>query len=206
VRSLAAGSLPPDVDLPVADLGSSLFAALAIVSTLLARGRSPEGTAVHLDLSMQEVMTHLAATRWSSLLGGSDADLHAGAPGVGLFATGDGRHVAVTAVDDRSWAALCAALEVPDLANRPYETQRARLEHRLELRERLLQIFASLPLDEILRRAGDLPVDAVRQPDEVVADPVLRERGLFRDTGSGLRLDFPALFNERRPSADYDRS
>ena len=65
-------------------------------------------------------------------------------PGYGLFGTADGRRIALSiAFEDHFWRALCAAVDLPDLADVRGPERVAR---RDELRERLAERFATRDL------------------------------------------------------------
>ncbi len=110
----------------LADLVSGLMAATAILAALLARGADePGGT---LDAPM------LGATRWlmapwyvieqsrpeARLLTGERAYYN-------VYATADGRHLAVAALEAHFWERFCAVLGRPDLAARQHDTDQATL-------------------------------------------------------------------------------
>jgi crotonobetainyl-CoA:carnitine CoA-transferase CaiB-like acyl-CoA transferase len=203
---LAIGDPPAPPHVAVGDLGGSLFAALSICASLVGRAAGG-GAATHLDVSMQEAVVHLSATRWGRYLRdgvepGLD-DLASYAPGAGFFETADGHFVALASVEDKFWEGLCLALGRADLAGAPYDTHAGRMRHRGPLRDELAGAIALVPVDELERRleAGDVPLDRVRSAAEVCADPHLLERGIIRALDQGLHLDFPGLFGGRRPGA-----
>jgi CoA:oxalate CoA-transferase len=205
---LAIGDPPAPPHVAVGDLGGALFGALSICAALVGR-KSPDADAEAswIDVSMQEAVVHLSASRWGRYLRdrvepGPD-DLASYAPGAGFFESADGRFVALASVEDKFWAGLCRALDRDDLAAAPYDTHPGRMDHRAELRAGLAAAIAFLPVEELERRlqAEDVPVDRVRTAAEVCADPHLLERGIVRSLGDGLHLDFPALIGGRRPGA-----
>jgi crotonobetainyl-CoA:carnitine CoA-transferase CaiB-like acyl-CoA transferase len=204
---LIADESPAVPHVPVGDLGGSLFAATTICAQLASRPRD----AVHLDVSLQEAITHLSATRW----GGALRDVHEltaeelapFAPGMGLFRTRDRRWIALASVEDRFWKRMCEALGEPELAEPPYAEHSARMRHRQLLRELIARRISEHDGDELARlfRHHDVPLDFVRSVDEVVADAHLNEREIFRRTESGLHVDYPVLQGGRRSFA-HDRA
>jgi crotonobetainyl-CoA:carnitine CoA-transferase CaiB-like acyl-CoA transferase len=184
----------------VGDVGGALFAA----TTICAHLAGPRTQAVHLDVAMQEAVTHIAVTRWAAALGDEGdlriEDLASFSPGAGFFRTRDGRWVALAAVEDKFWRGLCAALEAPALGEPPFDTHHGRMRARSELRGQLAEHVARVDLATLdaLLREHDVPLDVVRTAGEVAADPHLQERGLFVRHPSGVHVDFPVIQGTRR--------
>jgi crotonobetainyl-CoA:carnitine CoA-transferase CaiB-like acyl-CoA transferase len=203
---LAIGDPPAPPHVAVGDLGGAMFAALSICAALVGRGAGG-GEPTRIDVSMQEAVTHLSATRWGRYLRDRVEpqleDLANYAPGAGFFETADGRFVALASVEDKFWAGLCRALERDDLAAVPHDTHAGRMAERSLLRGELATAIAVLSVDDLERRlaAEDVPVDRVRTAAEVCSDPHLLERGILRALDDGLHLDFPALIGGTRPGA-----
>jgi CoA:oxalate CoA-transferase len=202
---LAAGERPAVPHVPVGDLGGGLFAAMSICAALAGRDG---GGLVHIDVSLQEAITHMAIPRVAGFLrdgvGPEAASLATFAPGTGLFETADGSWVALAAVEDHFWSRMCGALELPSLAEPPYDTHAGRMAHRTELRVAVAGRVAELTLAELTARldASDAPMDVVRGIADVCADPHLRARGMV-STGVDGRpaVDFPVLLDGRRSVA-----
>lgn len=201
--ALAAGErlLAPLV--PVGDLGGALFAATTICAHLHGSGSD----AVHLDVALQEAVTHLSISRWAAALrDGADVDisqLAAFSPGMGMFRTLEGRWVALASVEDKFWLGLCRALELDVLGEPPYNGHAARMRDRVELRRRVAARIGELTLAELETslRAHDVPVDVVRGAEEVATDPHLAARELFLQTDAGTHVDYPVRQNGRRSVA-----
>jgi crotonobetainyl-CoA:carnitine CoA-transferase CaiB-like acyl-CoA transferase len=75
---------------------------------------------VHLDVALQEAVTHLSIARWAAALrDGTDVDVSriaAFSPGMGMFRTSDGRWVALASVEDKFWRGTCEVLGLPELS------------------------------------------------------------------------------------------
>jgi crotonobetainyl-CoA:carnitine CoA-transferase CaiB-like acyl-CoA transferase len=125
------------------------------------------------------------------------------APGMGFFRTSDRRWIALAAVEDGFWQRMCVALGEPELAQPPYQSHAARMRHRSLLRQRIARRIGQHLVDELttLLRRHDVPLDLVRGPEEVLADPHLNERGLFRRTSSGVDVEYPVRQGTRRSFA-----
>ncbi len=201
--ALAAGGELVVPHVPVGDVGGALFAA----TTICAHLAGPRTDPVHLDVSLQEVVTHVSVARWAAALR-DDAEVDVSAlavyaPGMGLFRTQDRRWVALAAVEDKFWIAMCDALGLSELAEPPHREHAARMRDRDVLRARLTARIAELTLSELQQTLAhaDVPVDLIRGPAEVARDPHLRERALFLQTDQGTHVDFPVVQGARRSFA-----
>lgn len=108
--------------------GSSL-ACIAILAALFDVQRSGRGR--HIDVSMAHgahahlILPRATASLFAPLLGrnpGAGEDLlNGGLPCYNLYATADGRHLAVGALEYKFWQAACAVFERPDWADRHWQ-------------------------------------------------------------------------------------
>jgi crotonobetainyl-CoA:carnitine CoA-transferase CaiB-like acyl-CoA transferase len=96
-----------------------------------------------------------------------------------VYRCGDGRELAVGALEPKFWEALCEALGAPELVASHWQPG----ERNLAAREKLAAIFASRPREEWLRELDgiDVCVEPVLSPDEALLDV----------QADGLRLDQP---------------
>jgi alpha-methylacyl-CoA racemase len=109
-----APSLPP---IQVADLSAGALAAVVrILGALLDRERTGSGS--HVVVSMTHGVHDLIAHR----LGGDPLPrlLTGGLACYAVYATADGRHLTVGALEPKFFARLCEVLERPELAERQY--------------------------------------------------------------------------------------
>jgi alpha-methylacyl-CoA racemase len=128
-----APALPP---VQIADLGSALRAVAQITAALLERERTGRGA--HLAISLTETAHELAAHR----LGGEPLPrlLTGGLACYRIYATADGRHLTVAALEPKFFQRLCELLGRPDLAQRQYaEGQEA-------IADELAELIAAKPL------------------------------------------------------------
>jgi alpha-methylacyl-CoA racemase len=129
-----APALPP---VQVADLGAGAQAAvIEVLAALLERARTGRGARIVVS------MTHGAHRFVAHRLAGEPVPrlLTGGAACYRIYATADGRHLTVAALEPRFWRNLCALLDRPDLAGRAFEP---------ELPE-LAALFRTRPLREWL--------------------------------------------------------
>jgi alpha-methylacyl-CoA racemase len=158
-----APALPP---VPVADLAAgSLTAVAEILAALLERQRTGRGR--QLVVSMTHGAHRLAAHR----LGGDPHPrlLTGGVACYGVYATADGRHLTVAALEPQFWRRFCEVLGRDDLAERQWAPELP------ELRE----LLASRPLADWL--------DLFDGEDDVCVGPVATLAEAAREFGEDER-------------------
>ena len=186
------GGGPVKPGLPVADLTSGLWVAIAILAAIA--GREKTGRGAHVDFSMldgQVSLLTLAAARYFALgevpprLGTE----HPGRVPTATFRCKDGKYAHITA-SDQHWGPLCNALELAKLGSDPdFSSNAARLARREEVMAALTQAVARLTRAELIARldAVEVPVGPVNDVAEIFADPHVRARQLV---GS---FDYPGV-------------
>ena len=190
------GGGPVKPGLPVADLTSGLWVAIAILAALAGRGRTGKGCQV--DFSMldgQVSLLTLAAARYFALneipprLGTE----HPGRVPSATFRCKDGKYAHITA-SDQHWAPLCKALGLEDLA-RKFPANSLRVEKRDEVMRQLTSSIEKLARAELISRLdeADVPVGPVNDVAEILADPHVRARKLIGSFDSAGVGEFKAL-------------
>ncbi len=186
------GGGPVKPGLPVADLTSGLWVAIAILAALA--GREKTGRGAHVDFSMldgQVSLLTLAAARYFALgevpprLGTE----HPGRVPSATFRCKDGKYAHITA-SDQHWAPLCEALGLEKIGTDPiYSTNAARVARREDVMALLTRAVEKLTRAELIAKldAVDVPVGPVNDVAEVLADPHVRARKLI---GS---FDYPGV-------------
>ena len=100
-----------------------------------------------------------------------------------VYACKDGRYYSVGALEPKFWAALCDALQRPDLVEQQYSED-------LETQRDVERIFATRTRDEWQQALARL--DACCEPvldiDEVAAHPQIAARRVLEKTGRAPRL------------------
>jgi alpha-methylacyl-CoA racemase len=183
VADQVGGSTGPALsNLPVADLlGGTMTAAMGILAALFDASRSGRGR--HVDVAIADGVLAHAVLPLAGLnqhgrvpLAG-DSALTGGLACYGFYATADGRHVAVGALERKFWEQLCRRLERDDLlplhrSGDPGTEQRAR--------SQLAAVFAARPLAHwaSLFHDGEACVSPVLRLDETLAHPHFRARGM----------------------------
>ena len=188
------GRVPALGNLQIADLlGGAASAAIGILASLFGAQRSGRGRFV--DVAMTDAVfahqvfllgeledTGAVAPRGEDLLTG-------GVPCYGVYATADGRYLAVGALETKFWRALCDALGRPDLLPLQFATG-AKGD---EARRTLEAIFASATLAQWRARleAVDCCVTPVLTFDEALADAQFAARAMVRARPDGSRQFAP---------------
>jgi crotonobetainyl-CoA:carnitine CoA-transferase CaiB-like acyl-CoA transferase len=178
----------------VADMTGALVATIGILSALHARQRTGRGQVV--DVSLLESALALMTVPAARLLqGGTLANELSGTHACyNVFRCGDGRHVAVGALEPKFWEGLCRALGLPGSASRQWESEG----ERRETIDAVAAVFASRDRDEWLRELEDADVcvepvlelaEALEQPQAARSMTEGRSGdAVFRTVGPPLRL------------------
>jgi crotonobetainyl-CoA:carnitine CoA-transferase CaiB-like acyl-CoA transferase len=184
------GGGPVKPGLPVADLTSGLWVAIAILAAL--NGRHRTGKGCHVDFSMLDGQVSLltrAAARYFALnevpprLGTE----HPGRVPSATFRCKDGKYAHITA-SDQHWMPLCTALGLEDWGA-PFNSNAVRVEKREEVMRQLTQSVEKLDRAELMAKLDEVevPVGPVNNVAEILSDPHVRARGLV---GS---FDYPGV-------------
>lgn len=196
------GGGPVKPGLPVADLTSGLWVAIAILASLA--GRAKTGSGCHVDFSMldgQVSLLTLAAARYFALgeipprLGTE----HPGRVPSATFRSSDGRYAHITA-SDQHWMALCKALGLEEWG-RAFPDNASRVAQRDEVMLRLSQKISAMKRAELIEKldTADVPVGPVNDVAEILADPHVRSRRLvgsfdYPEVGEFRALGLPYKF------------
>ena len=188
--------------LPLADIASAMFAALGIVSALLARSRSGKGSQVDVSM-LDSLVSWMTPFLVPPLNGLPTRPLPPLDPGYGIFATADGRQITLSiAGEDHMWHALCDLLALPALAalNEQQRSDRA-AEIGPQLRAAMmLQPHDALCRELEARRVAFGPVLAL---DQVLQHPqMVARRMTVQATGASAAQTFvrqPLLFDGAAP-------
>ena len=186
------GGGPVKPGLPVADLTSGLWVAIAILSSIA--GREKTGKGCYVDFSMldgQVSLLTLAAARYFALgevpprLGTE----HPGRVPTATFCCSDGKYLHITA-SDQHWAPLCKALALEDWGGQPQFADNAkRVVNRAAIMPKLTQAILAWTRDELIAAldAVEVPVGPVNDVAEILNDPHVAARGLVGE------FDYPGI-------------
>ena len=171
----------------IADVGGgSLLAAVGILAALQERAQTGKGRFVDISMcegSLAFLHMHLGGRLAQGPAGaplqrGTEA-LNGGYPCYGVYATRDGRHLSVAALEPKFWNGFCAAVERPDLADQGWNTGAAGEASKREV----ARVVAARTLAEweAFLADKDLCCEPVRDGDEVLTDPLHVARGITFD-------------------------
>lgn len=166
--------------------GGSAMATIAILAGVLAAQRTGQGR--HIDVSMAHgLYTHLVMPRSTATLlapmlghrpGAGEDMLNGGLPCYSLYATADGRHLAVGALEHKFWRVACGVFGRPDWVDRHW--QRGALPGTPDaaaLRAEVAALVASLPLADWAERfaEADACVTPVLTLEEAEGHPLFAQ-------------------------------
>ena len=194
------GGGPVKPGLPVADLTSGLWIAIAILASLAGRARTGKGC--YVDFSMldgQVALLTLAAARFFALgevpprLGTE----HPGRVPSATFRCKDGKYAHITA-SDQHWAPLCRALGVEEWG-KAFPENSTRVDKRDDVMKVLTERIEKLARADLIARLDevDVPVGPVNDVAEILSDPHVRARRLV---GS---FDYPGVGEFRALAVPY---
>jgi alpha-methylacyl-CoA racemase len=194
------GAPPQPPGFQLADISGGLWSVIGILAALQERAATGQGRIV--DVAMVEASMGFAAVSFAQLASGhvplrGQEPLTGGLAIYGTYATKDGKHVALGALEPKFWMAFCAGAglqaDMTSLFPGP---------HQATLRETLRTLFASRTRAEweAFSKQHDCCLEPVLEPDEIRGDEQLKARGMF------FEMDSPwgRLQQLRTPLADRD--
>ncbi|KPU59413.1 coA-transferase III family protein [Pseudomonas fluorescens] len=172
----------------IADIAAGMYAYTGILSALLLRGRTGEGS--HLDVSMLESLVEWMNYPMYYAYNGAPPPPRAGAAHAtiypyGPFPIGDGTTVMLGLQNEREWQLFCEkVLLMPDLAkDERFSANFKRVENRQALRELIIESFSTLNFDAVLDRLDHAQIANARVNDMqgVWDHPQLQARDRWRE-------------------------
>jgi crotonobetainyl-CoA:carnitine CoA-transferase CaiB-like acyl-CoA transferase len=169
-------------NLPIADLlGGTMTAVMGLLAALYDAARTGRGR--HVDVAIADgVLAHAVLplamlNQTGSVPRIGEGTLTGALACYGLYATADGRQLAVGALERKFWDGLCSRIARPELAAL-HRSGDAAIEARL--RAELTALFGSQPLAHWAALFADVPacVTPVLRLDETLAHPHFRARGM----------------------------
>jgi len=181
---------PCKVGVSIADISAGMYAYSGILTALLARKDSGEGTVVDVALidSLGEWMGYAAYyTEYSGEPPSRTGARHATIAPYGPYHTCDGSLV-IAVHSSREWAQFChQVLEEPALANDArFQTNVLRVEHRDTLTAAIERVLTRLPSAEVQRRleAAGIAHARVNSMHDYLQHPQLAARDCWREVDS----------------------
>ncbi|MBI5967711.1 MAG: CoA transferase [Deltaproteobacteria bacterium] len=216
VTGLKGGS-PVIPGTQIADLiGGGLYAAIGILTALLARQKTGRGQ--FIDISMLDGVVSLIPDQAALFFAegtsprAGERRLTGGLPQYNVYQTKDGKYLAVGALEDKFWASLCRGIGKPEWAEKIPKEKDGRCE---EIKEEMAQIFLSRTqkewIDLLMRE--DTCLTAVNSLAEVFVDPQILHRKMVVETthpkaGRIRQIGVPIKFSEtpgevRTPAPEF---
>ena len=194
--------IPAFYDPPLADVSGSLFATIAILAALRARDRDGKGCFIDIALADTAMalqvlpLADLAATGSTGRRG--TGLLNGGAAYYQVYATSDGSHVALGAIEPKFWRSFCTAACRPDWVARQADPL-----PQTALIAEVAAAIRSQTLEQCLDRfsPADCCLTAVLDLADAVGSPHHQARGFIRRTGDGsIQSLFPARVDGAPPA------
>ena len=176
---------PQKVGVPIVDLMTGMYAAVAVLAALARRAETGQGATI--GLAMLDVGAGLLANQAMNWLVGARVPHRAGNrhPNIqpqDMFPAADGQ-IVLAVGNDGQFAKLCEAVGRPELAADPRFVKNAdRVRHEAELTPILSAIFQTFTRADLTARldAAGVPCGPINAVPDVFADPQVVHRGLLR--------------------------
>ena len=201
---------PSKSGISVADIAAGMVAYSNILSALLLRGKTGEGS--HIDVSMLEAMGEWMGYPMYYAYDGAPPPPRTGASHAsiypyGPFLAGDGGTVMLGLQNEREWKIFCdAVLQRPEVATDPrFDSNAQRNANRTALQALILGVFAGLTVAQVVERldAAGIANARVNEMADLWAHPQLQARQRWRSVGTPAG-EVPALLPPGLNSAfDY---
>ena len=201
-------SIPGQIDLPpsrpgvpIVDLASGMYAAIAILAAL--RKREIQGTGEYIDVSMLDTMISWMSVRAGNLLVyGKKVDDEHLSPLNSIFETKDGKRISLGIVEEQFWQNFVKAIGRNDLLeDRRFLTPSQRKKYAPELLKKIKEIISKRPLSEWERILDwrNVPYAPVHSVEEAMNDPHVQARKLVEEIevegiGRIKEVNFPVQF------------
>ncbi|HWT34753.1 MAG TPA: CaiB/BaiF CoA-transferase family protein, partial [Paraburkholderia sp.] len=175
----------------IADIAAGMYAYTGILSALLQRNLSGEGS--HVEVSMLEALSEwMGFPMYYAYDGqsppGRNGAAHATIYPYGPFKAGDDRVVMLGLQNEREWKLFCdVVLRRPELAADPcFDANVRRSENRVALKAIIEETFKSLTVHEVIARLDEAQIAnaAVNQVGDLWKHPQLHARERFAVIGS----------------------
>lgn len=180
------GGGPMKVGIPISDLTTGLYAAIAILAALNHRNRTGEGQSI--DLALLDTQVALLANQAANWMNGGMlprrlGNQHPNTVPYQDFACHDGK-ILIALGNDRQFRTFVALIGLPELQhNERFAASSGRSINRAELLEQLQPVIASWKSDDLIAamEAQNLPCGKIQEIPEALEHPQIAERGLVLD-------------------------
>lgn len=180
---------PVRIGVAITDIGAGMYAAIAILSALIARQKTGKGQWIDISLFDGTVswMTYMAANYFAT----SKAPKKMGSSHPNIvpyqcFETSDGKYISLAVGNDNIWRNFCKALGLEKLAGNPnFATNSKRVENRNKLINFLTKILLTKTRDKWLKILTEkkVPCGSIYTMDEIFVDPQVIHRNMLVEIG-----------------------
>jgi len=183
----------------IADIAAGMYAYTNILSALLQRDKTGEGA--HIDVSMLESLAEWMGFPMYYAMDNAPPPPRSGASHAtiypyGPFLAGDGVSIMLGLQNEREWLKFCeVVLQIPTLATDPrFHNNSLRNQNRKALQVLILEVFAKLTSNEVIRRLDEAPIANARMNNmaDLWAHPQLQARQRWTSVDSPVG-PLPAL-------------
>jgi crotonobetainyl-CoA:carnitine CoA-transferase CaiB-like acyl-CoA transferase len=194
------GGGPTRIGIPLVDIGTGLYATIALLMALVERERSGRGQFIDMtlyDAGIALMHPHIPNYLLSGRLPALTGNAH---PNISPYDKFPTRTVDVFLAigNDRAFARLCAELDAPDLVSDPrYRTNADRIANRAALTDRLQALLAEQDGEALCTRllAAGVPAGPVRDVAQVWSDAHTQHRGMAAEVGGYRGWGLPIKFS-----------
>ena len=209
----APGGGPQRIGVPVVDLFTGMYAAVAILAALHHRQATGEGQS--LDISLFDAVLALGSNPLVYSLVGGKPQQRTGksSPSIapyGVFPARDGLFI-VASANQSQWVALCKAIGHPELATDPrFAKNGDRIANRAAMDETLSRVFSTQDRahwESVLAQAG-VPAGPINDSLQAIEHPQAKFRQSLLSLKHSLGVDVASVASPLRMSAtpvDYRR-
>lgn len=182
---------PSKVGISIADIAGGMYAYSGILTALLVREKTGQGTA--LEVSLFEALAEwMGYPAYYTAYGGSAPERTAGSHAViapyGPFPTGDGKTIYLGLQNEREWRNFCnKVLQQPELAtDQRFSSNSKRVQNRAELEKIVTAVFHQLSSEAAASRLDDARIAHARMNsvEEFLEHPQLAARNRWREIDS----------------------
>jgi len=194
---------PQKVGVPIVDLMTGMYAAVAILAAVAKRDRNGEGETI--DLAMLDVQSAFLANQAMNFLVGNRIPHRAGNrhPNIqpqDVFPAQDG-HIVLAVGNDGQFVKLCEAIGRPDWAQDPRFIKNAdRVRNEAALTPLLAERFRDFTRAELTAKldAAGVPCGPINAVPDVFADPQVQHRQMLRHLPHPLAGTVPQVVSPIR--------
>jgi formyl-CoA transferase len=179
--------MPMKVGVPIVDLTTGMFAAVAILAALRVKERTGRGQRIDMAL-LDSQIAWLGNVASNYLIGGTPArrlgNAHPNITPYEVFPTRDG-HVALAVGNDGQWRRFCQVAGAPHLADHvDFKTNADRVRNREKLVPVMSDLMAKHTSQEWmdLLRKDEIPCGPIQTVDRALQDPQVLARGMVLET------------------------